>query len=341
MRIPVNQLRPGDVAEQVFIVRERQFNVTKAGQPFAKIVLGDATGTIPAIFWDVPQAAMTVLEQAKYVNVRGSVTLYQNSPQMKLDSVEAASIESVNAADFLPTTDKDIPEMFKELKRIMALVKNPHLVELVRAIFTDKDLCDKLKRAPAASAMHHAYIGGLLEHTTSMAGLAVKVCEHCTGLNRDFLLIGVLIHDIGKVYEFRYDTTIEYSDSGRLVGHIAIGISMVEEKARGIEGFPQPLLDLLRHFILSHHGVPEFGAIRQPMTAEAIALHYIDNLDAKLAACFKATADHPIAADNWTAFQKMFDTYLYRGNVLGGNGSAAPAGESPENGQPKVGPGLF
>ena len=126
----------------------------------------------------------------------------------------------------------------------------------------------------------------------------------------------MLIHDIGKVREFSYDSTIEYSDAGRLVGHIAIGISMVEEKARGIEGFPPALLDLLRHYILSHHGVPEFGAIRQPMTAEAIALHYIDNLDAKLSAFFKATGDHPVASDNWTSYQKMFETYLYRGTVF-------------------------
>ena len=166
MRIPVNQLRPGDVIEQVFIVRDRQISTTKNGQPFAKVELGDCTGKIGAIFWDLPEAARSVLEQARYVTVRGSVSTYQNSPQLKLDSLSAAAPESVDLADFLPTTDKDVGEMFKDLKRTLAAVENPFLAGLVRAIFTDKELCEKLKRAPAASAMHHAYIGGLLEHTT-------------------------------------------------------------------------------------------------------------------------------------------------------------------------------
>ncbi len=333
MRIPVNQLRPGDIVDQVFIVRDRQFNTTKAGQPFAKVELGDCTGKIGGIYWDVPPAAMSVLEATKYVTVRASVTTYQNALQLKLDTLGAAPPESVNVEDFLPTTSHDIPEMFKELKRILAQVTNPWLVELVRAIFTDKDICDRLKRAPAASAMHHAYIGGLLEHTTSMAQVAMRVCEHYTWINRDLLLVGVLIHDLGKIHEFDYEDSIGYSDAGRLVGHIGIGISIVENKAREIEGFPQALLDVLRHYILSHHGVPEFGAIRQPMTGEAIALHYIDNLDAKLAAFFKATTEHPVASDNWTAYQKMFETYLYRGNVLAPeDAESAAAGEESGDG---------
>lgn len=331
MRIPVNELRPGDGIEQVFIVRDCSFNSTKAGQPFAKVNLGDATGNIMSIFWDIPPSAVAVLENSKYVVAKGSVGTYQNVPQLKLDSISPASPDTVDIADFLPTTSRDIPAMFKELKTTMALVENAFLVELVRALFTDKELCDGFKRAPAASLMHHAYVGGLLEHTLSMAQMAVRVCEHYPELNRDLLLIGILIHDIGKIREFKYDSFIEYSDSGRLVGHAAIGINIVESKAGGIEGFPEELLDLLRHFILSHHGVPEFGAIRRPMTAEAVAIHYIDNLDAKLAACFKATSEQSGAEGNWTSYQKMFDSYLYTGEVLEGGSTAEVEGEGAES----------
>ncbi len=326
MRIPVNQLRPTDTVEQVFMVKDRQFGTTSKGQPFAKLVLSDATGSIAGMLWDIPDAAKAALETSKYVSVRGSVGTYNNSPQLTVQWLDATAADKVDVADFLPTTDKDIAAMFKRLKTMLATVSNPHLVEFVRAIFTDKELCDKLKRAPAASMMHHAYIGGLLEHTVSMAEAAVKLCEHYTALNRDLLLVGVLIHDIGKVDEFAYESSIEYSDAGRLVGHIAIGISIVERKCVGIEGFPQGLLDILKHFILSHHGVPEFGAIRQPMTAEAIALHYIDNIDAKLSAFWKATSEHPVAGDTWTSYQKMFEGYLYRKDIFADNTGAERGG---------------
>ncbi len=341
MRIPVNELRPGDTINQVFMVRDRQFNTTKAGQPFAKVVLCDATGNIVSIVWDVPPAAIKVLENSKFVSVRGSVGTYQNSPQVKIDFLEAADPDGIDIADFLPVTEKNVAEMFKGLKRTLSAVGNPQLLAFIREIFTDKALCDKLKRAPAASQMHHAYIGGLLEHTESMAGAAVKLSEHYTNLNLDLLLVGVLIHDLGKIEEFSYDTHIQYSDSGRLVGHVAIGIRIVEEKAAAVEGFPPALLDLLRHFILSHHGVPEFGAIRRPMTAEAMALHYIDNLDAKLAAYFKATTEHPVSSDNWTAFERMFDTYLFRGDVFSGQGGAQGEGGESEGESEGEAQGLF
>lgn len=293
------------------------------------------------MLWDVGDAAKAVLTQSKYVNVKGAVGTYNNAPQLTVQLVEAAPADKVNAADFLPVTDKDVAAMFKRLKVIMAMVENKQLVELVRAIFTDKELCEKIKRAPAAVTMHHAYIGGLLEHTTSMAEAALRLCEHYTGLNRDLLLVGTLIHDIGKVDEFAYESSLEYSDEGRLIGHISIGLSMIEKKAAGIEGFPRELLDLLRHYILSHHGVPEFGAIRQPMTAEAVALHYIDNLDAKLAAFWKATSEHPVAGESWTAYQKMFEGYLYRKDVVGGNGGQGNGETSGAAGDKPPGPTLF
>ena len=339
MRIPINQMRPYDTIDQAFIVKDRQFGTTKAGQPFAKVMLADATGGIMGMLWDVTDAAKAALVQSKYVVVKGTVGTYNNAPQLTVQFVEAAPQDKINVADFLPTTDKDVQALFKRLKVIMAMVENKHLIELVRAVFTDKELCDKFRRAPAAVQMHHAYIGGLLEHTLSMAEAALKLCEHYATLKRELLLVGVLVHDIGKVDEFSYETSIEYSDVGRLVGHIAIGISMLEKKAAAIGGFPQELLDVLKHYILSHHGQAEFGAIRQPMTAEALALHYIDNLDAKLAAFWKATAEHPVPGESWTAYQKMFEGYLYRKDIFAENNSQPASGEAAAEKPP--GPTLF
>ena len=164
-----------------------------------------------------------------------------------------------------------------------------------------------------------------------MAEAALKLCEHYQQLDRDLLLVGVLIHDIGKVDEFCYQTEINYSDAGRLVGHIAIGVSLLEEKVADVEGFPKALVDVLKHYILSHHGMPEFGAVRRPMTAEAIVLHYLDNIDAKLEAFFRTVSEEPGMKNNWTPYQKMFEGYLYKGDIFAeGSGPAEEGKETDE-----------
>ncbi len=319
--MPVNELKEGDRVDQVFLVRECRFLTTRKGQLFAAMRLGDATGVIAGIYWDLGEDAAQVLRKARYVRIQGLVGTYQNAPQVIVDSLEEAEISAEEAREMLPSTQSDVDELFERMAAIMGTIQHAHLRAFAGAILDDDELARAFRNAPAATQMHHACIGGLIEHTLSMAEAALKLCEHYTALNRDLLLVGVLIHDIGKVREFSYDEAIEYSDAGRLVGHVAIGISLVEQKARSIEGFPPRLLDLLKHYILSHHGVPEFGAIRSPMTAEALALHYIDNLDAKLAAFAGAVADPAAEGSNWTPYQRMFESYLYKGDPFAAAGS--------------------
>lgn len=326
-RIPVNEIREGDSVDQVFMVRDCRFLTTRKGQPFASLRLGDETGVIGGIFWDLPEDAAQLLRKSRYVRAKGVVGTYQNAPQVNIELVHDAQLTPEEAREFLPQSGHDVEKLFARLVEIMGGICDPHLSALAEAVLTDEALSGALKAAPAAVTMHHAYVGGLLEHTLSMAEAALRVCEHYTVLNRDLLLAGVLIHDIGKVREFSYEEAIEYSDAGRLVGHIGIGISIVEEMARGIEGFPEALLDVLKHYILSHHGVPEYGAIRAPMTAEALALHYIDNLDAKLSAFVKAVEDPAAKGLNWTAWQKMFESYLYRGDPFASVGSEGQEGK--------------
>lgn len=341
-RTSVRELTDGLRVDELFLVRDCQFGNTKKGQPYARLRLGDASGTIGAIFWDIPGAAADAVRQNKFLTVRGSVRTYQGALQVNIESVRAADVPPEKQGDFLPTTEADVDELFARIEEIMAEVSNPHLSGFVNAFFADEKLVAALRTAPAAVQMHHACIGGLLEHTVSMAEAALALSGHYDFLDRGLLLVGVLIHDIGKIEEFNYDGGIAYSDPGRLVGHIVIGIGIIERVAASVEGFPKALLDVLKHYILSHHGVPEFGAIRSPMTAEALALHYIDNLDAKLSA-YQRAVDEPVAAgSNWTAYQKMFEGYLYRGDPL-----AEAAGQDEGTGDDTGvrggadGPGLF
>jgi len=316
-RIPVNEIKEGDSVDQVFMVRDCRFLTTRKGQPFATLRLGDQTGVIAGIFWDLPEDAAELLRSCRYVRAKGVVGTYQNAPQITVELIQNANLTPEEAREFLPQTQQDVETLFARLVEIMGAISDPFLSAFTNAVLADEQLSAALKAAPAAVTMHHAYVGGLLEHTVSMAEAALKLCEHYTFLNRELLLTGVLIHDIGKVHEFAYEDAIEYSDSGRLVGHTGIGISIVEQIARGIEGFPPALLDVLKHYILSHHGVPEFGAVRAPMTAEALVLHYIDNMDAKLAAFTEAVGDPAVEGLNWTPWQKMFEGYLYKGDPLG------------------------
>ncbi len=315
-RIPIERLQVNQAVDQVFAVRDCQFAMTKTGKPYARLRLGDSTGTVAGIFWDIPDPMAKALRESGFIRVRGAVETYRDELQIKLDSIDPVELGADEARDFLPTTDKDVDALWERLVEILGIIENEHLSQFVGKIVADDRLVQAIKHAPAAVQMHHAYIGGLIEHTLSMAECALKLCEHYTELNRDLLLTGVLIHDIGKVREFSCETGIGYSDAGRLVGHIAIGVSIVEEKARQVEGFPAVLEDLLKHYVLSHHGEAEFGAIRSPMTAEAIALHYIDNLDAKLECFRKAAAEPGMEESNWTSYQRMFESYLYKGDAL-------------------------
>jgi 3'-5' exoribonuclease len=338
-RIPVQKLQVNQNVDQVFAVADCQFAVTKVGKPYARLRLGDSSGTVAGIFWDIPDPMAKALRESGFVRVKGSVQTYRDELQVNVDSIDPVELGADEARDFMPATDKDVDVLWQRLVEIMGAIENEHLSQFVGTIIADERLVQAIKNAPAAVQMHHAYLGGLLEHTLSMAECALKLCEHYTELNRDLLLAGVLIHDIGKVREFSCETGIGYSDAGRLVGHIAIGVSIVEEKARSVEGFPPVLEDLLKHYVLSHHGEAQYGAIRSPMTAEAIALHYMDNLDAKLAAFRKAAREPGSGNGNWTAYQRMFESYLYRGDVLGADGPAEGGGK--DTGRSGGGIGLF
>jgi 3'-5' exoribonuclease len=224
--------------------------------------------------------------------------------------MEACPKDTLDPSDFLPTTRRNVENMFERLLRITDSIETTHLRKLIEAFWNDNELVRRFKTAPAAKKMHHAYIGGLLEHTLSMVSLSDKIAGHYSGIDRDLLLTGAILHDIGKTMELEYEYKIDYTDEGRLLSHIVIGLKMIDEKLSTIENFPEDQLLLLKHLIVSHHGSQEFGSPEPPKTIEAVVLNYIDEIDSKVNGIrdFIATED---PNENWTSFHRILGRHFY------------------------------
>ncbi|MGH9747369.1 MAG: 3'-5' exoribonuclease YhaM family protein [Candidatus Acidiferrales bacterium] len=326
----VSGLQDGQAVTAQFLVREKEIRTSaRTGSSWLQLELGDRTGTIPAKMWDNFAAIASTFECDDVVQIRGRVKLYNGQKELTLEAVIPSSERDYELADFLPHTKFDVEELYSRLRAAVAEMKNPFLQKLLSSFIDDPAIASKLKRAPAAMTMHHAFIGGLLEHVVSLVGLARDVARHYPELDSDLLLTGVVLHDIGKIDELRYTRGIEYTTEGRLLGHIMIGAGMVQERIKSIPGFPAPLAVLVEHMILSHHGTHEFGSPSLPQVREAVALNFIDDLDSKMAA-MGATIDSLPGDDQWTGRNpSLRRSLLDAGKYLGQNmGKSAAAGDS-------------
>jgi 3'-5' exoribonuclease len=253
--------------------------------------------------------------------VRGRFENYQKNLQFIIEQVWPPKDGSFDPADLIPTTQHDIGEMYQKVLEILGTVRNHHLAAILKAYTDDAALMKNFRRSPAASSFHHAFIGGLLEHTLNAMEVADAVCKFYPLLNRDLVLAGIFLHDIAKTWELAYETAFSYTDGGQLVGHVVKSAIWIEERSAAAssalgEPIPRPLIDVLQHIILSHHGLPEFGAARLPSTPEAIAVHYIENLDAKLMMALSHTRTEIAGGEgNWTDYMKAFSGRLYRPDV--------------------------
>ncbi len=329
-RMFVNRLTiPGTIVEAVFHVAQKDLRTTKKGTRFISAKLRDRTGEVPAVMWDATEALFAAIPQGGYALVKGHVGQFNDAPQIVIEAMRPARDNEVDLADFLPKGPGDPDEHLARLKEVLDAVERPALRALLDAVWADADLMVALKRAPAAEKLHHAYLGGLLEHTLSIAEAAVLLSRHYPKLDRDLLLVGVLWHDIGKVRELHYAESFGYTDSGKLVGHLVQGVLMLEEKIRQVRSrgteFPETLAHVLRHLVLAHHGEHAFGSPKLPMTAEAFALHHLDNLDAKLHAFWRDVAADADPSRRWTAWNRMFGGALFKG--------FDESGEADENGK--------
>lgn len=308
----VNEIKVGKIVDDIFMLYEKTLAQKKDGNNFLNVTLSDKTGTIKGVIWDNVDQIAANITSGDVVHIKGSVNEYRGSLQLVIKKMEACPVDAIHPSDFLPATRRDIDSMFKRLLKITASIETVYLKKLIEAFWNDEAFVRKFKTAPAAKKMHHAYIGGLLEHTLSMASLADKIAGHYSGVARDLLLSGVILHDIGKIREFEFQVKIDYSDEGRLLNHIVMGLEMIEEKISEIEEFPQDQRVLLKHLIVSHHGSREFGSPEPPKTIEAVLLNYIDEIDSKVNG-IRQFIEKEDPNETWTSYHRLLERHFYKG----------------------------
>lgn len=310
--IQIKEITDGQAVHDLFLVREMNRGETKAGKPYLSLVLMDASGEISGRIWENAEQLMNECPNGAVVSVSAQAQAYKGILQLRIDSLKRVAESEVDMALFVPSVQGNVSAMAKELVKLAGSVENPFLKELLLTLFGERKLMAAMKKAPAAKAMHHAYVGGLLEHTLAVARLADSVSTLYPSLDRSLLLAGALLHDLGKLKEFNFDSfPFEYSDRGRLVGHMVLGIEMIQEKITGISGFPEELADRLKHLILSHHGRHEFGSPSLPMMQEAFALNFLDDLDAKINYLDRLAGQVKGDGYQWTEFQRNLERFLF------------------------------
>jgi 3'-5' exoribonuclease len=324
--------REGQRFDETFLLVEKELRTAANGKMFIRGAFQDKTGQAKIIAWEATERYYEALPRGGFVRAKGRVEIYQNRPQFVVESCVPVEEKGVDLAQFLPSTKNDVAAMEKELREILATIADPTLAAVAKAFLTDEKLMLSFRRSPAAVTLHHAYIGGLMEHSLGLLRLAVHVAPLYPVLNRDLLLLGCFMHDIGKTVELAADREFSYTDSGKLVGHVVLGVLMLNEKIEAVRKggaeVPEIVVRQLEHLVLAHHGEYEFGSPKLPMTAEAVAVHFLDNMDAKLAAFGQAVRDHPALDEAWTSRQFMFDNQmLYRGSAEERSRRAGPVAE--------------
>jgi 3'-5' exoribonuclease len=284
-----------------FLVHEKEIRNTNTGKPYLRMELGDRSGKVEARMWDQFEAFAKEVARDDFVKVQARVELYRGRPQLSLLQFRRAKPEEIELGDFLPHTTRDVAAMYKELIAHAQGMKNPWLKQLALKILSNPEIEARYKRAPAAKTMHHAYLGGLLEHVSGLCGLGKMMAAHYPELDEDLLLTAALLHDVGKLEELCYERSIGYTVEGQLLGHIVMELETVAKAMDAIEGFPERLKTVVNHILISHHGEYEFGSPKLPMIGEALAFHYMDDLDSKMAAV-RAAMEMESGEEEWSAF---------------------------------------
>ncbi len=309
----VEELKENDLVRGDYLVKFKRLGITRRGDPYLSMTLADRTGEVEARVWEGAEDVGGMFAEGDIVSVEGKAGSYRNEVQLILSRVEKSEAVS-DPSIFLESTRHDVKGMTAELRELLGTMEDPHLRRLSDRFLSDPEFATDFRRAPAAKSFHHAYLGGLLEHTLSVCRLSAAVSGHYPDLDRDLLLCGAFLHDIGKVREYTYSTYIDYTDEGRLMGHLVLGAAMLEQRLSGIKGFPRSLALRLKHLILSHHGEFDFGSPKRPKFLEAFALHLVDDLDAKMSGL-----DRFMSRDrregSWTEFNRLFERYFLKGPI--------------------------
>jgi 3'-5' exoribonuclease len=308
----VKDLKPGNEVTGFFVLRKKEIREYD-GQRFLKLELGDKTGRIDGVVWENFDQITDEAQTGEFVKIKGWVTTYRDNPQIKVDRLRKAKEDELDLSDFLPISDKDLDALFEEFKKVVITIKDSYLRKLLELLLEDSHLMEKMKITPGGKLWHHAYVGGLLAHTINV----VWICEKAAGMydlvNRDLLITGALVHDMGKVLTYSAKGYFDYTDEGRLVGHIVAGVELVNEKMRAIDSFPPNLAMQLKHLILSHQGQLEYASPVVPQTLEAIILHYADEMDAKADAFAHIIKTQKAEGKVWSDWVNLINRYIYLG----------------------------
>lgn len=332
-KIFVEQIRERDWIDSPFLVRDKIMAMAKNGKPYMTLKLVDRTGEVEGRVWDRVDEFSDRFGKDDFLRVQGKSSVYLGKMQLVVQDLERLADGDVDLADYLPVATRSTEELVAELRARVDSLTDPDLRALLDAFLADAAFLQRYATAPAAKTMHHVYLGGLLEHSLAVADLADDVSRRYPGVQRDLLVVGALLHDIGKVAELCYERSFDYTDEGKLIGHIVMGVEMVEEQVRQLPGFPRSLATLIKHLLLSHHGQYEFGSPKRPKTLEAVILNFLDDLDSKINGVRTHIERDPDNGSGWTSYHRLYDRYFFKEVLPGvaprGESSPAPPVESP------------
>jgi 3'-5' exoribonuclease len=319
------------IITSTFVVVSKQIKPKKTGDPYLALTLGDRSGQLEAKMWDNVEEVLEAFEQDDFLKVKGLVNKYKQRFQLTIHKLRKLGDTEIEFADYLPKTTKDIDELWRTLGSFVATFENPHLKALVQAFMADPEIAAAYRNAPAAKTLHHAYIGGLLDHVVSLFRSSDLICRNYPQINRDLLLTGAFFHDIGKIHELTYNRSFSYTTKGQLLGHMIIELEMLQAKLVHLPQFPEELKTMVEHLIISHHGEYEFGSPKLPMFPEALMLHYLDDLDSKMEAMrmqFErdSTLDGPWTTYNASLGRPLLNTEKF----LNPKKAAVPEDPAPE-----------
>src|SRR5437588_1582112 len=293
-----------------FVVTTKQVKPKKSGEPYLALTLADRCGQIEAKMWDNVEDAIDAFEQEDFLKIKGLINKYKNRFQLTIHKLRKLGDSEVDFADYLPKTTKNVDDLWRTLEDFVSSVRDPHLKALLQSFIADPEIAVAYRNAPAAKTLHHAYIGGLLDHVVSLFRSCDLLSRNYPQINRDLLIAGAFLHDIGKIHELSYKRSFAYTSRGQLLGHMIIELEMLQAKIAKIPGFPDQLKTLLEHLIISHHGEYEFGSPKLPMFPEALMLHYLDDLDSKMES-MRAHFEREAETDsNWTSYNSSLGRVL-------------------------------
>ncbi len=312
----IETLREGERVNEIYLCKNKQSALTKAGKPYEALILQDKTGTLDAKIWEPGSVGIDDFDRFDYINVVGDITSFQGALQLNVKRVRKAAVGEYEPKEYLPVSEYNVDEMYEQLLGYIRQMENPYLKKLAGSFFIeDADFAKRFKFHSAAKSVHHGFVGGLLEHTLSVTKLSAYFADNYKILNKDLLVCAAMFHDIGKLEELSTFPENDYTDEGQLLGHIMIGAMEIAERIKTIDGFPVKLAHEMEHCILAHHGELEYGSPKKPALPEAVALSYADNIDAKMETMRELLANVPEGDTQWQGFNRLFESNIRRSSI--------------------------